>query len=107
MSLDVVDVNGDGRLDLLVTNHVNDINLSGVFVFELIPGKDYRSSSSWIRHKIAANFQVREKGIAQATPGNAQLFYPNLNISRDGGKPFIAVSGLKCSPGRDRVVDDQ
>jgi hypothetical protein len=82
--IQLTDVNGDGKQDLLVTNHLGDGN-GGVYAFE-IPAK---SSDKWIRHDLSLGFPVVKPGIGIASPGSAQSFLP---YSSDK-KPSIVVAG--------------
>jgi len=75
----VVDLNGDGRLDLLVTNHVGDPALAGVYAYEAPPaGTPLTDAAAWTRHTLASGFVVREAGPngTQAAPGAARVLAP-------------------------------
>lgn len=54
-NLQYIDVNGDGRKDLLVTNNRND-GKGGVYVYEL-PGDIYAPGAKWTRHELASGFK--------------------------------------------------
>ena len=89
----VEDLNGDGTLDLLVTNHADNATAphiqSGVFAYLAPPmGVSLTDSKAWTKHTLASGFEVREPGPNQAAPGEATAF-------RLSGvpKPFILVSG--------------
>lgn len=90
----VVDLNGDGRLDLLVTNHVDNATQSGVFAYEapLAPAP-LTNPALWTKHVLASGFIVREPGLpgTQAAPGSALPFTPCA--ARASTKPFISVAG--------------
>jgi hypothetical protein len=89
-----VDVNNDGILDLLVTNHVDNVTESGVFVYEAPPvGVPLTSVNAWKKHTIASGFVVREPGLpgTQAAPGAARLV--NRCLSHGSVKPFISLAG--------------
>jgi hypothetical protein len=82
-SVQVVDINGDGKKDILATNHIS--KNGKVFAYE-VPAI---SSDKWIQHDIAIDFPL-PPGLFQGSPGIAQAFYPTENVS---GKPHILVSG--------------
>lgn len=83
----LVDMNGDGKLDLLVTNHVPIANLSSVAVYE-IPSSP-KDVDGYKRHIIAHDFPTYQKGRGQASPGGAIPFCPKSPCN----KPWIALSG--------------
>jgi hypothetical protein len=88
-SIDVVDLNGDGKKDLLVTTHENGAK-SGVFAYEI----PKNVNGTWTRHTLAgaSNFPVTEGGFNQYAPGFAYPFYPQIN-SPQNKKPSILVAG--------------
>lgn len=81
-SVQVVDINGDGKKEILATNHDGQGN-GGVFAYELSGGK-------WVRHDLAVGFPILNGGNFQAAPGAAEAFFPNKNSS---SRPHIVVSG--------------
>jgi len=86
-------VNGDGKKDLLVTNHVNDASLSGVYVYEFVcesGEQNVRQAQCYKRHDLYTGFVVKQKGIGQAAPGGAILVHPQGNKQE---RPSILVSG--------------
>ncbi|MCG8538969.1 MAG: VCBS repeat-containing protein [Clostridia bacterium] len=85
-SAKTTDLNKDGNLDLLVTNHVSDAR-AGVFCYE-IPS-DFKNAQ-WKKHVLLEGIETRKAGPGQASPGEAIAFYPTNDES---GKPLIAVSG--------------
>jgi hypothetical protein len=90
--VDVADLNGDGILDLLVTNHVDNATspfASGVFAYVAPPAPTPLSApGAWVKHNLSVGFAVREPGANQAAPGGAAaLRLPGA------AKPLIAVSG--------------
>lgn len=99
----IVDVNGDGKKDILVTNHVNDPSTSGIYVYEFIceaDGQNSRKAQCYKRHDLYTGFVVKQKGIGQAAPGEAILVYPqgdeqeraSILVSGDGAqKVFLLV----------------
>ena len=84
--LSIIDLNNDGKKELLVTNHVNTKE-AGVFAYEfplnLTKGK-------WRKHIIHKGFKTTARGIGQASPGNAKAFFPNPSKKE---RPSIVVSG--------------
>jgi len=88
-SVNVVDINADGKLDLLVTTHENGPK-SAVYAYE-IPSNV--KNGTWTRHTLAdaSNFKVTEGGFNQDAPGFAYAFYPNLKGNNK--KPYILVAG--------------
>jgi hypothetical protein len=80
-----VDVNGDGKKDVLVTNHESD-GKGAVFVYE-VPAD---VKQPWPKHVIAKDFPVLISGPGQASPGAALAFHPTTNKS---GKAHVVVSG--------------
>lgn len=89
----VVDLNGDGALDLLVTNHVDNATLSGVFAYEAPATGPLTTPGSWKKHVLASGFIVREPGLpgTQASPGAARAM-PACTAS-GYSKPLITLSG--------------
>jgi hypothetical protein len=88
IGIEVVDVNNDGKLDLVVTNHQDGKETpdGSIFVYEA-PNK---LSDKWTKHVLAKKFEVLQKGFKQAAPGLAVVFQPHSN-SRT--KPTIALAG--------------
>lgn len=82
----LVDLNGDGKKDVLVTNHQGNKEAphGSVYGYEV----PQNIKDPWPRHLLATNFTVLQKGFAQASPGSAQAFYPV-----QGNKPLIALAG--------------
>jgi hypothetical protein len=87
--LQLTDVNNDGQLDLLVTNHEKSKE-AGVFAYE-IP-KDFKTEE-WTRHTLYQGFVTRSGPFNrfQASPGTATAFHPN--VADKDRKPCILVSG--------------
>lgn len=85
-NVEMVDLNNDGKQDLLVTNHVGDEGGS-VYGYEIpldIKNGDFK------RHTLASDFPVTESGSNQAAPGFAYSFKPHTSYT---GKPYILVAG--------------
>jgi hypothetical protein len=90
----VVDLNGDGKLDLLVTNHVSNETQSGVYAYETpAAGVPLTDASAWTKHTLASGFVTREPGLpgTQASPGAARAFFPCANSGQV--KPTVSVAG--------------
>jgi hypothetical protein len=98
----VIDLNGDGRLDLLVTNHVDNATdggtpASGVWAYEApVAPAPLTNASAWTRHALATGFAVREFGPNQAAPGAFRAFWPcggGAGGAAGTGKPSIVLAG--------------
>jgi hypothetical protein len=88
--LQLSDINNDGKLDLLVTNHENTAK-AGVFAYEI---PENFQSGEWTRHTLYSGFVTRANKLLnrfQASPGTATAFHPN--IADTDRKPYILVSG--------------
>lgn len=84
----VADLNGDGRKDLLVTNHQDD-EKAAVFAYE-VPG-DLHNSGGFVRHTLVKGFVTRAQGTNAGSPGAAVAFFPDS--AQRMGKPWILVAG--------------
>lgn len=82
-----VDLNGDGRNELLMNNHVDDAT-AAVFAFE-VPADIYHGT--FVRHTLASGFKTVAWGIGSASPGFAYAFYPDTKNTT--GPAYIAVAG--------------
>ncbi len=82
------DLNADGTLDLLVTNHEADDKAS-VFGYEIDPVSLKISQ----RHTLLTGIETRQKGIKQASPGTVLAFHPTSGTNTASLKPWILVSG--------------
>ncbi len=85
-SVSVVDLNGDGAKDLLVTNHVGGSGGS-VFAYE-IPQDILKGN--FTKHVIATDFPVTAVGFNEAAPGFAYAFKPHASYV---GPQYILVAG--------------
>lgn len=84
----VVDLNKDGRNDLLVTNHEARADKAAVFAYE-VPS-DVKTGT-FVRLTLLTNIETRNGGMNQASPGAAFAFHPK--VSETASKPHIMVSG--------------
>ncbi|XP_050415338.1 uncharacterized protein LOC126829472 [Patella vulgata] len=82
----VVDLDKDGKLDLLVTS--NDARNAGMYAFE-IPS-DFRTGT-FKQHVIATGFASRASGMGKGAPGSPEVVYENEHHKT--GKPMIILSG--------------
>jgi len=80
------DLNADGHLDLLVTNHAA-VNGS-VFAYSF--SSDDIASAQITRHVLATGFTPAKIDKGKASPGDALAFQPQINSTE---KPYIFVSG--------------
>lgn len=85
------DLNADGRTDFLVTNHVDNATLSGVYGYESPADGDFTQADKWKRHTLASGFPTRIPGPGQASPGLALAVHPRVNET--AGKPLVVVAG--------------
>jgi len=82
-----VDLNGDGKLDLLATNHLNQ----GGSVFAYTWDGDLADNSSTVhKHVLATGFNAASTSQGQAAPGDAIPFF--VSATNTDGKPLILVS---------------
>ena len=94
----VVDVNGDGKVDLLVSNHQGpngaDDPSGGVYAYEIPTGThSILDPSAYVRHTLADSFPVTQAGFNQASPGSAVAFHPSPDTTAHGAAAYIALAG--------------
>lgn len=82
-----VDLDGDGREDVLATNHEGGPT-AGVYAYEVPAQPD---AANWTKHTLLDRIPVLQPGINSASPGQARTFYPSTNFK--GRRPWILVSG--------------
>jgi hypothetical protein len=85
--VEVVDLNKDGKDDLLVTNHESNAN-AAVLAYE-VPA-DFKKGE-FTRHILIKGIETRQGGFNQASPGQAVAFHPETKRTED--KPSIIVAG--------------
>jgi hypothetical protein len=89
--VEVVDLNADGRKDFLVTNHVDNATLSGVFAYESPATGSFTVPANWVRHTLASGFPTLIPGPGQASPGLALPVFPQPAVTT--GKPVVLLAG--------------
>lgn len=83
-----VDVNGDGKMDVLATNHLSANG--GVFAYEY-DNELGLAKSDIVKHTLADSIDnVQKKGMA---PGHSFTVYPRGKPEEDGEIPYILVDG--------------
>jgi len=82
-----VDLNGDGKQDLLATNHLNQNGSVFAYTWE----GDLADNSTVVhRHVLATGFSAISDAQGTASPGDAIPFYPTT--AANAAKPFVLVS---------------
>eukprot|EP00057_Strongylocentrotus_purpuratus_P004366 XP_003728542.1 PREDICTED: uncharacterized protein LOC100889205 [Strongylocentrotus purpuratus] len=86
---EIVDINGDGNLDLLVS--INSMTNGQVVVYEM---PDDWATGTWTRHLIAEGFKPHGRIVTEGmgSPGTTFTFRPNLKESASN-KPQIMLTG--------------
>lgn len=89
----VVDVNGDRKPDLLVSNHQGSgaDPSGGVYAYEIPAGNAILDPTAYVRHTLADGFPVTQGGFNQASPGSAMAFHPTPQTAQ--GPAYIALAG--------------
>lgn len=82
------DLNRDGRLELLVSNHESDAKAS-VFAYEFDP----ETLQVKTRHTLISGIETKQKGIQAASPGPIMAFHPTTRDGIQTNKPWVLVSG--------------
>jgi hypothetical protein len=82
-----VDLNGDGKLDLLATNHLNQNGSVFAYTWD---GDLAESSTKVQRHVLATGFNAVTTRAGTASPGDAIPFY--MKAGAADGKPLVLVS---------------
>lgn len=91
-SVQRVDLNGDGRLDLLVANNEDD-GKGAIFAYE----QPSVLTGSWTKHVLASGYRplpslLPQPPHARGAPGLARAFWPSMG-SHGAEKPMILISG--------------
>lgn len=89
-SVSWVDLNGDGYLDLLATNHLNQNG--SVFAYTWGAGDITDPNTKVTKHVLATGFSAISTSQGTAAPGDAVAFWPEEKL-KGRGKPWIFVSG--------------
>lgn len=84
-----VDLNRDGKLDLLATNHENQNGSVFAYTWD---GDITKSDTKITKHVLATGFSAISTSQGTAAPGDAVAFHPNAETERTD-KPWIFVSG--------------
>lgn len=85
-TVSLVDLNADGKQELLVSNHLDKAG-GGVYAYEI---PDDVINGDFKKHTLAENFTVTEPGSNQAAPGFPYAISPHTNYT---GRPYILVAG--------------
>ena len=94
-NMTLVDLNGDGHEEIVLTNHETDADFSGMYAVE-IPKTDFKTAP-WPSHPIVTGFPTLNQGIGQASPGGAIPFtLPGSNqtlfaLSGDGNQKAYII----------------
>jgi len=83
----VLDLDYDGQLEMVVTNHMSE-DKGALYIYK-VPSDIYQGN--WIRETIYDNFPIRKTGISQAAPGIGHPF--RINPKNKNSPWWIAVSG--------------
>lgn len=82
-----VDLNGDGKLDLLATNHLNQNGSVFAYTWD---GDLADKSTKVQKHVLATGFNAATTSAGQASPGDAIPFF--AKTANTVGKPLLLVS---------------
>jgi hypothetical protein len=86
--VELVDLDGDGRKEILTSNH-NKVGQDAVVVAFEVP-LAYKTAP-WKNHTLARGFVNRVKD--GMSPGAVQSFYPSAEAKAAGKRPWLVVSG--------------
>lgn len=89
--LEVVDINMDGRLDILTTTW-SQLGAPGALLAYEIPD-NWQSASAWSEPHILKDNYKMWKIPGKGAPGAAFHFWPTEGVKEAGKKPFILVDG--------------
>ena len=89
---EVVDLNGDGKLEVVVNNHETSTSDTAVYAFE-IPADEFLDASKYVRHTIASEFPV-QWGFTNMAPGFTNAVWPYASDkAKPGKKADFLVAG--------------
>jgi hypothetical protein len=86
--IELVDLDGDERKEILASNHVKLAQEAVVVAFEVPLAF---KTAPWKNHTLARGFENRVKN--GMSPGAAQAFYPSAAAKAAGKRPWLVVSG--------------
>lgn len=97
-AVDIVDLDGDGNEELLVTNHVSNESISGVFAYELPPraadGTRDLEGGNFTKHVLTRGFKTKFSLLpGAASPGFAYAFHPSAEDAKSGNPRHVLVEG--------------
>ncbi len=84
----IMDLNNDGVLDLLASNHAKkgEKPTGAVFTY---PFPQNLKTGEWVRRILVENIPVRQSGQFEASPGTAEPFFPFPGLN----KPYVMIAG--------------
>lgn len=85
--LELVDLNGDSKLDILATNHEEN-EKAAILAYE-IP-EDFKTGN-FLKHTLLSGIKTEKSGMNQASPGTAFAIQPSTKESLK--KPWILAGG--------------
>mmetsp|Transcript_32794 Transcript_32794/g.56066 ORF Transcript_32794/g.56066 Transcript_32794/m.56066 type:complete len:427 (-) Transcript_32794:63-1343(-) len=89
-----VDLNNDGKKDLLATNHEHAADESAVFAYEV---PENWQTDPWTRHVLATNITTLKIGPNQASPGEAVAFHPNTTDTNSKAQIIVGGDGAEVA----------
>jgi len=85
--IEFVDVNNDGKIDLVVTNNEAVPAKASVFAYEIPTNWKV---GNWTRHTLASGFVVHSSNANAGCPGTVTPVYPKTGM---GGRPWLLLAG--------------
>mmetsp|Transcript_35644 Transcript_35644/g.65325 ORF Transcript_35644/g.65325 Transcript_35644/m.65325 type:complete len:445 (-) Transcript_35644:49-1383(-) len=85
------DLNGDGRTDLVATNHLNQNGSVFAYTWSGPAGSLSESNTRVDKHVLATGYSATTTEAGKASPGDAIPFFPKAKNNTQK-KPFIVVS---------------
>lgn len=89
-----VDLNNDGKNDLLATNHQGNANESAVFGYTV---PENWKTDPWPRYVLATNITTLLPGPNQASPGKAIAFHPCTNNTDTKRQIIVGGDGAEVA----------